>query len=182
MSCTVPFDQGLDIPYLSLPVVYRFDIGTEELPGDLNITHQLVFVYSMMLYVPVIKQLVPPTISDINPRKGSIYGGTLIEVAGDGFFYDILYTINFAFGGIPVTHLEVHDSTLIVFVTPDMSDGLEVNNGTAITKCLEGMQVRARGSNVLAYIIVGETRKTLNISHCISFDFLPGNEWLEHTY
>lgn len=48
-SCSVPFDQGLEEPVPGSPVIYRFVIGTEELPGEVAMTPQILLLYGLQI-------------------------------------------------------------------------------------------------------------------------------------
>lgn len=69
------------------------------------------------------------------PVTGSVFGGTRVEVACDGFFATGTGTISFSFAGILVQNLEILNDTAVAFETPSV---FPVSGNITFPSCLEG--------------------------------------------
>jgi hypothetical protein len=71
----------------------------------------------------------------MSPTYGNSYGGTSVELTGEGFFVSDSASVYIKFGGKPVVNLDVTNDTYITFETPSMVDSFGDTQNT--TLCLE---------------------------------------------
>lgn len=95
-----------------------------------------------------------PVASSVNPRKGSLRGGTLVTVAGSNFVDGTVVT----FGGVPAAHVTVVSPTSITAWAP--------------TTGLGGQGAQAAGPQVVDIVVTNPDGQTSTLSGAYTYDLV----------